>query len=73
MQSDAPLDQMLATAGAIVGAGWQSGKFLYVDTDLKIDLPAGARGARPRAHRRSGTRPRQRRAASSERCWAVPT
>ena len=22
-----------------VGAGWQSGKFLYVDTDLKIDLP----------------------------------
>src|SRR3989454_2709531 len=20
-------------------AGWQSGKFLYVDTDLKIDLP----------------------------------
>jgi len=30
---------MLATAGAVVGAGWQSGKFLYVDTDLKIDLP----------------------------------
>ena len=23
----------------MVGAGWQSGKFLYVDTDLKIDLP----------------------------------
>jgi multidrug efflux pump len=23
----------------VVGAGWQSGKFLYVDTDLKIDLP----------------------------------
>jgi multidrug efflux pump len=22
-----------------LGAGWQSGKFLYVDTDLKIDLP----------------------------------
>ena len=21
------------------GAGWQSGKFMYVDTDLKIDLP----------------------------------
>src|SRR5438093_10007845 len=30
---------MLQTAGAVVGAGWQSGKFLYVDTDLKIDLP----------------------------------
>ena len=27
------------TAGPVVGAGWQSGKFLYVDTDLKIDLP----------------------------------
>ena len=25
--------------GAVLGAGWQSGKFLYVDTDLKIDLP----------------------------------
>src|SRR3989454_12225062 len=30
---------MLQTAGAVLGAGWQSGKFLYVDTDLKIDLP----------------------------------
>ncbi len=30
---------MLETVGAVVGAGWQSGKFLYVDTDLKIDLP----------------------------------
>ncbi len=30
---------MLQTAGAVMGAGWQSGKFLYVDTDLKIDLP----------------------------------
>ncbi|HLQ58541.1 MAG TPA: efflux RND transporter permease subunit [Gemmatimonadales bacterium] len=39
LQSDAPPEQMLGTAGAIVGAGWQSGKFLYVDTDLKIDLP----------------------------------
>ena len=27
------------TVGAVLGAGWQSGKFLYVDTDLKIDLP----------------------------------
>src|SRR3954466_6909605 len=30
---------MLDVAGAVVGAGFASGKFLYVDTDLKIDLP----------------------------------
>jgi multidrug efflux pump len=29
----------LAAIAPVVGAGWQSGKFLYVDTDLKIDLP----------------------------------
>jgi multidrug efflux pump len=39
LQSDAPLEDMLDTAMAVVGAGWQSGKFLYVDTDLKIDRP----------------------------------
>jgi multidrug efflux pump len=39
LQSDAPPEQMLETVGTVVGAGWQSGKFLYVDTDLKIDLP----------------------------------
>lgn len=39
LQSDAPLEQMLELAYAVVGAGWQSGKFLYVDTDLKIDQP----------------------------------
>jgi multidrug efflux pump len=39
LQSEAPPEQMLQTVGAVVGAGWQSGKFLYVDTDLKIDLP----------------------------------
>ncbi len=39
LQSDAPPEQMLETVNAVVGAGWQSGKFLYVDTDLKIDLP----------------------------------
>ncbi len=39
LQSEAPLEQMLETVGAVVGAGWQSGKFLYVDTDLKIDRP----------------------------------
>jgi multidrug efflux pump len=39
LQSDLPPEQMLPTVFAVVGAGWQSGKFLYVDTDLKIDLP----------------------------------
>src|SRR5688572_26162123 len=39
LQSGASPQQMLESVGAIVGAGWQSGKFLYVDTDLKIDLP----------------------------------
>src|SRR3989441_2456406 len=39
MPSYEPPEQMLQTAGAAVGAGWPSGKFLYVDTDLKIDLP----------------------------------
>ena len=39
LQSDAPLEQMLETAEQVVGAGWKSGKFLYVDTDLKIDRP----------------------------------
>ncbi len=39
LESDAPPEQMLETVGAVVGAGWMSGKFLYVDTDLKIDLP----------------------------------
>ncbi len=39
LQGDAPPEQMLETAAAVLGAGWQSGKFLYVDTDLKIDLP----------------------------------
>jgi multidrug efflux pump len=39
LQHDVPAEQMLETVGAVVAAGWQSGKFLYVDTDLKIDLP----------------------------------
>jgi len=39
LQNDVPPEQMLQAAGAVVGAGWMSGKFLYVDTDLKIDLP----------------------------------
>jgi multidrug efflux pump len=39
LESDASPEEMQQLAGAVVGAGWQSGKFLYVDTDLKIDLP----------------------------------
>jgi multidrug efflux pump len=39
LQSDAPPAQWLGAVNAVVGAGWQCGKFLYVDTDLKIDLP----------------------------------
>ena len=39
LESDLPAEQMLETTGAVLQAGWQSGKFLYVDTDLKIDLP----------------------------------
>jgi multidrug efflux pump len=39
LQSDEPPEQLLESVGAVVAAGWQSGKFLYVDTDLKIDLP----------------------------------
>ena len=39
LQSDAPSEQMLDTVVRVLDAGWRSGKFLYVDTDLKIDLP----------------------------------
>jgi multidrug efflux pump len=39
LQSDASTEQLLQTVDAVMAAGWQSGKFLYVDTDLKIDLP----------------------------------
>jgi multidrug efflux pump len=39
LQSDAPPEQLMQTVGEVVGAGWKSGKFLYADTDLKIDLP----------------------------------
>ncbi len=39
LQSDASVEEMLEMANAVVTAGWQSGKFLYVDTDLKIDRP----------------------------------
>jgi multidrug efflux pump len=39
LQNDVPPEQMLETVGAVLGAGRQSHKFMYVDTDLKIDLP----------------------------------
>jgi multidrug efflux pump len=39
LQSNDPPEQMLEPAMQVVEAGWRSGKFLYVDTDLKIDLP----------------------------------
>jgi multidrug efflux pump len=39
MQTDLPPDRMQAAAGQVIAAGFQSGKFMYVDTDLKFDLP----------------------------------
>jgi multidrug efflux pump len=39
LASDTPPHELLGSIEQVVGAGWQSGKFLYVDTDLKIDLP----------------------------------
>jgi multidrug efflux pump len=39
LQSDLPPQQMLQTVQQVIDAGMASGKFLYVDTDLKIDLP----------------------------------
>ena len=39
VQSDGALEQLLETTQAVLDAGMQSGKFLYVDTDLKFDLP----------------------------------
>ena len=39
LQSDGAARADAGDGRAVVGAGWQSGKFLYVDTDLKIDLP----------------------------------
>ena len=39
LQSDLPPEQLAQVVDEVLAAGWQSGKFLYVDTDLKIDLP----------------------------------
>ncbi|MBL8752035.1 MAG: efflux RND transporter permease subunit, partial [Planctomycetes bacterium] len=39
LQSGDSVESLLGTAMAVVGAGWGSGKFLFVDSDLKIDRP----------------------------------
>ncbi len=39
LQSSGPVEDLLQEAMAVMGSGWQSGRFLYVDTDLKIDRP----------------------------------
>jgi multidrug efflux pump len=39
LQSAAPVEQLQDAVGQVLAAGWKSGKFLYVDSDLKIDLP----------------------------------
>ena len=39
VQSDGELPQLLEATQSTIAAGMKSGKFLYVDTDLKFDLP----------------------------------
>lgn len=39
VQNDASIEELLATAQSVINAGFASGKFLFVDTDLKLDLP----------------------------------
>lgn len=39
LQTNRPVEELLETAHATVGTAFQSGKFLYADTDLKIDKP----------------------------------
>jgi multidrug efflux pump len=39
LKSTEPSETLLESVGAVLQEGWQSGKFLFVDTDLKIDLP----------------------------------
>jgi multidrug efflux pump len=39
LAGDMPPKQFLESVSPVLNAAWQSGKFLYVDTDLKIDLP----------------------------------
>ncbi|HMN44922.1 MAG TPA: efflux RND transporter permease subunit [Povalibacter sp.] len=39
VQNESSLEELMATVQAVQDAGMKSGKFLYVDTDLKFDLP----------------------------------
>jgi multidrug efflux pump len=39
VQNEASIEELMATTQAVIDAGWKSGKFLYVDSDLKFDLP----------------------------------
>jgi multidrug efflux pump len=39
VKTDRSIEELGAQAGQIVGKGYASGKFRYVDTDLKLDLP----------------------------------
>ncbi|MCB9878944.1 MAG: efflux RND transporter permease subunit [Planctomycetes bacterium] len=39
LQSSQPVEDLLQTTMAVVGMGFQSGKFQFVDTNLKIDRP----------------------------------
>jgi multidrug efflux pump len=39
IQSDLPPERMQEVVGQVVATGFKSGKFMYVDTDLKFDLP----------------------------------
>ena len=73
LQSSAPLEDLMETTMAVVGAGWQSGKFLYVDTDLKIDRPRSSREGRSRGCRRPRHGPCQCRPRSWALCWAAVT
>ena len=39
VQNESSLEELMETTQAVLDAGARSGKFLYVDTDLKFDLP----------------------------------
>jgi multidrug efflux pump len=41
LQSDGEVASLLETTQAVLKAGMKSGKFMFVDTDLKFDLPEG--------------------------------
>ena len=39
LQTSKPVDELFAAAGSLMQEGMKSGKFMFLDTDLKIDLP----------------------------------